>query len=1204
MNSHQKIYTDIANIIKKSEEYTLEIDDITFLFSSSKKKIDRIIKSKDETELNSSSNDLLKNNKTVKMLSYNIKTDFYKLISTPTFLTQMKMLCDKYNSDFQKKNIINPFLGIFTPFHSLSTINVEHYKIGEENFRKYVMHGVYKNDQPLIPKMLLSLYLEACIAQYHNILNYTKNLYETSIDFEKENDLLKLKQKVHSWLQYRTLLFNKLNSTQKKESMYDDGKTTTYNLNNFTFFSLPQYYDKIELEKIKCLCRCRTESFNKTKDGNLRDIDDFFSSKMLVEVKLLNYKIAPNVRDEITYTIFQAIHAYDQIIHQLVHTRYEYLTNLRLLLEQQELDTEIEKILPTLQQYLKYPLMFQHQTNNVDKLYLLLSEDTMKILLLKYLKLLSINKYCKKNNIDLKGGSTKSLELITSKNCKFYWNKIDNVKSEMHKILIKINETKYEMTSYLPKDLTLLATELKKSLKLILTYINNDPMGNLDIGYEAKMDKSKIDIEYSDFNGKIPNLPITNLSLDQGNLLDGTDQLFIEDIQSEYDNVDSFIENYNYNLKQIQMYSTQIKTYIDRIFKGVKELQDAYINTVKFIDKTNSGNFSDSYKGKNDSDINNEHEIDYNSIKANDDSSDIHKILTDMNEGIVDPYNTIQSNFDLLYIYLSDLNGIVGSLTTDLDNVKSSSDILKSKIKKLIDDRNTENTNKKKENTEKTTEITNKKKEIAQKNLSKLFLSAISKKTPPKIGTKIKKLEQSIQEETTKINDLKTQKSQLQKEIDDNDVKIKQNDDELTYLNNIDTSKTIENTIKYCTDNETKVTNLQTSFNTFNTTINDPSTFYTECKNVIQNASNTFYEMEKFISIFIRKNAIDFNIDNHKNFELHRIKVSMFELSNLALQNFNGRRNGTNYLVYLHNHKSLAFINGITQIFKNFRKNDYHYTNITNVKEKLDGKSDDLKNNDDKFNDYIGAYETQHENIKIKDNFYDKYYDNKDDNFSVYQLIDYLNKDMVFNMGEKLYEYLVALGEIEKLPSIDFIISYLQSKQYKSSGTGIRQDMYNVHYNTTLYGNGNVKINDSLKNMLTEIFTNTKPFNEITVNTFDANNRITFDVTKIFDLIDTFDEYKFIKYFFKTIRHANVQISPDISAFKQTTIPYDDLFYYRQHIDLRYKLNEFSYEPLYYSYFALGSMCSFDATPPRINEFSNKANELMVQIIEFTNGKL
>ena len=196
--------------------------------------------------------------------------------------------------------------------------------------------------------MLLSLYLEACIAQYHNIGSYCKNLYDITLSFPKATIMFELKTKIKSWLDYRVVLINKLNSSNKTVKMYKNDLSITYNINEFEYIDLSYYYDEIEIEKLKCLCRHRTESFGKTMDQSLEDIDKFFSgNKMLKIVDFFTSSIPPSNRDSIEYTLFQAIHTYEQIINELVNTRYEYLVKLRSLFSKNEYVDHIEKILPT-----------------------------------------------------------------------------------------------------------------------------------------------------------------------------------------------------------------------------------------------------------------------------------------------------------------------------------------------------------------------------------------------------------------------------------------------------------------------------------------------------------------------------------------------------------------------------------------------------------------------------------------------------------------------------------------------------------------------------------------------------------------------------------------------------------------------------------------------------------------------------------------
>jgi len=1241
MNSYREVYKKLMDEILIHRNRNLEMEDIIFLFSSSKAKIERIINKKNK---NDAKQDLINDNKKLKIFGYNLYEDFYKLISNASFLYQIQKLYEEYKSldksleDIsksvkEKDNIkkmygikINPFREVFAQFiNSIDKIydNTEkNEKIipikNQTEFRKYVLNGLYKNDNSdiLISKMILSLYLEACIHQYHNLLEHVKNAYELSITFGDITDLLKLKDKLRSWIQYRVIILKQVSKQiiQKQAYMYKSDMTITHNLTEFDCLDLSYYYEKIEIEKIKCLCRCRTEYFYKNKDTMLKEIDDFFNGNKTLNIKLLN-DIPITNRDTIEYTIFQAIHAYDQIINELVHTRYKYLVNMREMLSNQDINYEkIPNIIQTLQQYLNYPLTFQHKTNNIDKLHLLLSENTNKVLLMKYLKLLSLYKYLDKNGFDIankpSNPKTNIYEKISSHEYNdFKWDKMDNPINieQMQYILMKINETRNEMSSYLPDDLMNLSIRIKHYLKEILKNIFNDPMNTLTNEYQIKMDKNKIDMKYSDFSIHLNGInTINEINLNDG-LSYGFNKLFIDNINDDQQDINDKIKNYNEKKNFIVILRDSIKNNIDKIFINIDLLQNAYIEMKKLIDKTNTNDWTtgNTYKDDSNTNINDENKIDYNLIKAKDGTSNIHKRLSQLNSKLKNIYGEIKNSYDEIKTWLVQINGLILSLPGQLNDINSSSISLKHKIDNLVNQKTAEKgTTDIKINsltikiTNLTTKITEKQKKLAKEKRT----NHIFKKRVDDLNSEISTLTiYKANAENEKMNETKKE-TQLTKEIN--------------YLTNIDLSNTLKNCLNYYTTNQTNVTNLLTKYQQLEDTIKNTSLFDTGCTQLISSINNVFRNMQLFIASFIKKDSIDFKIDDHKDFELHRIKVGMYGLLDLAMQNFDGKRNNSynnTYLGYFHSHKSFAFANGIAQLFKNFRNQPHNYDGIKidlNIDLKTPGLDKTLINDIIPINRYKVVFENEYELFSIKNSFIDKYYNFVTPTeycFGVYQIIDYLNKDLVFNIGDKLYDYFVSLNEIEKLPSIEFIVDYLKSKQYLKSDGNNFPNTINYQLYGQQYENLKVDINPDFKKILDDIYTlNIVELDpDIKINKFHSNNHIFFNIHKIFELIDRFSEYEFITFFFKTVRNTNVMINPNISSFIHTHIPYDDLYYYRQHIDMIYEpTRDHIHEPYYCSYFSLGSMCGFGETHPRINEFSNKGNELMVNIIEFTNGKL
>jgi hypothetical protein len=121
------------------------------------------------------------------------------------------------------------------------------------------------------------------------------------------------------------------------------------------------------------------------------------------------------------------------------------------------------------------------------------------------------------------------------------------------------------------------------------------------------------------------------------------------------------------------------------------------------------------------------------------------------------------------------------------------------------------------------------------------------------------------------------------------------------------------------------------------------------------------------------------------------------------------------------------------------------------------------------------------------------------------------------------------------------------------------------------------------------------------INSNDIQNRIRLDPKIVIDLIDSFDLNKLAKFMFKTYRNHNVLIDQDVSNYQISPIPFDDLCFYQREKCTQYEGSLFYKEPYYSSYFALGNISTINGQS--IINFSNKANETSVKILEFTNGR-
>jgi hypothetical protein len=221
-------------------------------------------------------------------------------------------------------------------------------------------------------------------------------------------------------------------------------------------------------------------------------------------------------------------------------------------------------------------------------------------------------------------------------------------------------------------------------------------------------------------------------------------------------------------------------------------------------------------------------------------------------------------------------------------------------------------------------------------------------------------------------------------------------------------------------------------------------------------------------------------------------------------------------------------------------------------------------------------------------------------NISVYQIITYLNNSAVFNMCEKIYEYLASMKEISRIPNIDTIIEILRSPQYKDKYSG---KLYK--YDELILNKYNVSYVTNKKYLIDKGFFDIDK-SKLFINSDDINNRIDLKLSYILDEINKIDEKKFIKFFFKEYRNSAILIDPMISAFKNQIIPFDDLYFYRNQSTGLYNINigaKEEYEPYYFSYFSLNSLYDYSDIRNGNIKFSNVINEINANLLEFTNGK-
>lgn len=1149
--SYDKLYEEIIGLVRKSSKKSLENDDIIFLFSKSIPTISEIVKSKDLTEYGKKPYDKHK-----KLLSSNIYTDFYKLIKNPAFLTLLGRFYDYNKGDKNNKHddFINSYRTVLDA--KIGKIDSPITNKNINNARFFMLHKKIEIGDLIVPRILLSMYLESCIHMYHNLTGDIQNTYQITLTLPDAKNLDEIKLKFYSWAQYRVNLMNKLNMTQNSNIHFykQDGDkfVRTLNMTEISHFNITQYFNNEELEKIKYLCFCRTESFGKTYQQSNEDINNFFNGPKMV--KIIDISNGNN-RDEIEYTLYQAIHTYEQIINELVITRYKYLTDLRQLFNSERIDdTDISNVISTLQQYLNYPLSFQYKFSDVESCVFLFSETTMKKILLKYLKLAKLLNYCEKNNLDMLNDPYDNTEYVNvleelSLKTNYKWDDVNNIvcKQKMQNILNTLNGTIHDIAKHnLPNDKKMLSDLLKNHMLSILKLIRRDPMNELKNDY-------KLSFNIADTLDRLNEIKTDIDNIKSFDVINSSD--YFNDINDEIakfqTNCNKLKNNYNF-LKttiddKINTYLPMCQTFFLDIKGLIDKSDDIVTGTMLWSNNTYLHNLLN--------DIHSENIIDYDNITI---KNNPHAFFNDMARHI----ETIAKKlhvFDYLPHYFSEFKSQLSIVLQSLENVK----------KKNI--RLAETLDYKKKNIDK------KIKELTDKITAGIAVSTNQTNLL------------SYQNDKINLNELLEKKNKIKTTCDANEL----------LLQNINR----------------KITEFTINVNVFRTKM----LLLTDTYVKLCDALKIFQNILKYHST-----TLNDAVDKIDKFELHQIKTHMFGLLNMTYNNYDNKKNGAKYLTYQINQKSMAVKLLIAQILKNNKNifNEYKIflddpTNITKFIDNLYGLDDDVIDTS-----LIDKYIASFDNIKppqvdIK-KLMEKYKINNGTlNISSYQLIDYFNKNSILNMGEKLYDYFVSINEINPLVPIENIINILMPYLYSEYNTQNNLKKVNINLNTDdfnlavqNYSSGNLSKNNFVELLLNEFSRDEKQILENLLDNSsiapnDNQNRIGFNPIEVIKLICKFDENKFIKKFFGKIRNANVLVSPNISAFEQTIIPFDDLFYYRHNIPYDRSPGNSEKILFKFGFFSLGSMCTFSNTlgpPYKIDEFSNKINKLAVQIIEHTNG--
>ena len=1351
-----ELYKNMVDSIRNSSKYTLEEEDILILLSMSTEQFDQSI-----FNSNTPKNEF--NNR--KLLGNNIYTDFWKLIKTPSFISRMHLLFTEIEGDKIFKNLYDNYKKIFNSFLSGDILEIEKRKgipvkntdeINHYHYFNYLVingsqinlaDGTQKNNKKvyeIIPLILLSLYLECCIYLYAGIRSEVKHAYETSMKLGTMilglNPYLSdelFKSDVFKWLNYRNIINNKLFYTSNKVIMFkqntDKTFTKTDDILSFTHFNLSDIYSNDELIKLKHLVKYRHElqktttyngnPYNKTYEEFIKDIDEFFNSKKLM-LSVKQFMMNPT---SLEYIIYQALHAYDQIIKELIDIRFIFFNELRnkFFDNTDEIYRNAEKMIATLQQYLNYPLTFQYKFARTLSCSHLLSEETNKVLLDKYLKMYSVFLYCKKNDIDIfnSGPVIKTTdEILKDLSIKevFNWDKLNDPfnKRIMQKIIKNINLANIDQSKYL--EAKNLSDEIKIVLKELLTDFCKNPMNDLNDHYKGIY---KINIAGGNLLLDNGSDGIKDFAYQINNITKSitfnTSQVFNQpyfDVmyKSEITKINDDINKYNFGNSTLKTIIRDTNSTLNNIFIDIKKYQKFILDIRNIIDETNDTTWTITFKDKGLATINHNLSIDYNTVLEKE--RYINLKLSQLNNYLNNLYNKLKNNidkfrslFDSIKLQLKLIESLKDTINVDIQTLQNKIDseiLLNTTNIGLL---NTDNLALTANNTMLTANdvVLNTKKvadtAILNTNIAKLLIdepilnadkvnlmtdrsnlavkkaintSTYNASTKTLLLNEITILEANITAlgpkiaaQQTIINKLKTDNSKLDLDIKKsnadiatnnikriaNNKKIFDNQQKIIELQSkLVCSQTLRDDRKSNIDQifNYKTVALDKSYSDLKAKIDETKINYVDSvlfsgfefgfNNLVLRLNKEFNILKYFISILNRSHEKMLNDTNPRNYELHRIKKGIFNLTDLCYQNIECCRNATRYNGYDINHQSASLELLIPELFKNNKNIDNKYFDLAKIDQDIDTpyeplkginviKSDTFYNEYSKINGKKNLYKFE-DPLKINDILnIPKEYNIANYNISVFQLINYFNSDAVFNMCEKFYYYLVALGEINENLDINNLVKTLRAPFYynaysdeknKRGEKYIKRDKYDLYFKggkkdirklVDLFELYSTDI-DYLNFLCLNIVTNNDniKFEHLFINSNNIHNTIHLDPKIIIDKIIEFDVTKLVKYIFKRYRNENVLIDQDISNYRNIKVPFDDLNFYRHEKCLRYDVctnecdwdpfgEEYNKEPYYLSYFSLGNISKINGK--EIINFSNKINDVAVNVLEFTNGR-
>lgn len=1235
-NKLYEIYDDLIKSIRKASDNTLEDEDIFLLHSISRENFKNIINDKEQPSSKNQYSSLLKNG---------VYTDFWKLIKVTPFLHRLHELLsieedntkNKKKEDFFKTIFLDVYKSLLGVTHKKDQLNTKKdyydfykYFFINENMTKIKSIDV-NNTYLVIPMILLNLYLECCIYMYANIRDPVNFCYDSTLrfgTFQYSNVpatfLKDIRNEIYRWIKQRCLIYNSLNFGFNKPIMYEkkvDGASykmvVVEDINKFTHFNLNDFYTKDEIKKIKHLTKYRHElqtgipynigapNFTTTKDNFDLEVDALLKDNY---IEIPTVPLINNVSSPI-YLVYQAIHTYDQIIKEMINVRYPFLLQLRFDFKnrsnQKKIFNNAHKIVMTLKQYLNYPLTFQYKFNDVKACSTIMSENITKILFDKFIKLSLTYSYCKNNNIDVFKDPQTSFGIVDPSNDTddvlkklsiddvFTWDKFDDdlPSYELIKTTLR-NMHEAKINNHLSNDRAILIANLKTHLKSILDIFYRNPMKNISdtnaATYRILYGVDSID----DTKDGTIRKKLSNLKNILFGIYNTTNQ--INKAQVVGTPIEMDIDIINNEIGQLKTLTNQLCQTVDDLRNSLTEIFDQIekykIHIRKFrnlIDSSTNDAWINSFQ--NISPITNSPHIDYNLGKTNNS-------------------NVITSLFRINYLLSRNIIDLQSSIDKFNNNIALFSSLITATItqKDVIIPLNTAL--------------------IANINADMVALNtSIAAAANPFIALP---LQLRLNGLTSTLNGLPN--------------------------NNVTNVSTIINSYTSALDNMLKCFNVDVS-PYINTRLFPGSGSEQDLNNVVITMTSGYNIMKNdFIQTLDKLNELEKNVST--DFGLHRIKIGISNLITISYQSSNRCRGNIIENVYDINHQAASLELLYSELFKNNKGvpvyyNDLNRTDINvddliglkvgGARPLLNGKLRDQKQRltDIKLTDYVALFKEiyiDNKNIfthpidgglfksirEIPDPTIGNNY-----NISIYQMIDYFNGDAILNIGEKIFYYLNGLKEISDMVSIDTLIETLRlpfiidnfdnnpnKRKYNymfiapaiptrkyTLYKGRQSNKKNVNLIRPLFTKQleDPTIDYLLNNLLDPISAlPLRNVDDLYINSDDIHNRIQFNPRKLIDLINSFDEYKLMKFMFKKYRRNNTQISPDIHKLSYQKISFDDLHFYRCERPRNYDFNTDILTPYYCSYFSLGNVVNQDVV-----NFSNKMNDVTVDILELTNGK-